>query len=80
MITAFTRCGLKAEIQRIPSDACMAPWFWLGDLHHPAGPTTKELWCTTGRWRDDGAEHPLDLIQLNTTAAALAAEKEEKAS
>lgn len=36
-----------------------------------AGPL--ELWLQDGRWSEDGAEHPLDIVSVVTGAGALVA-------
>jgi len=32
-----------------------------------------ELWQENGRWRDDGAEHPLDIVSVVTPGGAVMA-------
>lgn len=53
----FLRCGLAATLT---GAGPVAGFALLGRLSDG----TLELWDARGRWREDGADHPLDIVSI----------------
>ncbi len=64
----FLRCGKAAHV----TGRVTSPWpFAL--IGRTVEESRLELWQENGRWRDDGTDHPLDIISLVTPGGMLVA-------
>ncbi len=68
MTPVFLRNGATAHVT---GRVDVAPFALVG--RQPSG--VLELWQEDGQWREDGAEHPLDIVSLVTPSGQLVALK-----